>query len=230
MAAKPLIQRPVPSGNCEIFLESLDLFCKLGAVQLHQGLPGAAAGFLLVVKQPHADSILFRRDQTRENKTLQAAVLAGYRQTFLHLRQLVEAGGRALPLFFEGSKAGLRKRDEPAFPSYVSYFLFFLVSFWGGFFGGGTGIFATYVLIFGFNQTFLEAAGTRKVPGMVLVCLPLALFALSGLVDWLPGLALMAGTAIGSYLGAGHGMRKGDGWVRGLFMVVAIVSALKLIL
>jgi uncharacterized membrane protein YfcA len=125
--------------------------------------------------------------------------------------------------------AGVRKSEKPAFPKHVSYFLFFLVAFWGGFFGGGTGIFATYILIFGFNQTFLESAGTRKIPGVVMVGLSLAIFALSGIVEWIPGFALMAGTAVGSYAGAGHAIKKGDGWVRGLFVVVALASAIKLI-
>lgn len=111
----------------------------------------------------------------------------------------------------------------------LGYLAFFILGFWGGVFGGGSGIFSAYILIFFFGQTFLEAAGTRKVPGLAVTILTLAVFALGGIVDWTVGGVLLIGMLLGSLTGATYGIKKGDGWVRALFIVMVLASAVKLI-
>ncbi len=112
----------------------------------------------------------------------------------------------------------------------IGYLLFLPLGFWGGFFGGGTGTFMTYVLVFIFGQTFLESAGTRKIPHLAFTLISLAILAYGGLVEWVPGVVLLAGMLTGSYAGAAFFIKKGDEWVRILFIIVVGASALKLLL
>lgn len=112
----------------------------------------------------------------------------------------------------------------------LGYLLFIFVGFWGGFFGGGTGIFASYVLIFMFGQTFLESAGTRKISIVAYSLISLAVFAANGMVEWTSGLVLLVGMFFGACAGASYAIKKGDKWVRALFVIVVIISAIKLLL
>jgi len=138
-----------------------------------------------------------------------------------------------LVLFFVvfSKTAGLKKHEgKSKLSKALGYLLFLPLGFWGGFFGGGTGTFMAYVLIFLFGQTFLESAGTRKIPILAYNVLSLVVFSLFGLVDWLLGVVLLVGMLIGSYVGAAYGMKKGEGWVRTLFILMMAASAIKLIL
>lgn len=81
-----------------------------------------------------------------------------------------------------------------------------------------------------FGQTFLESAGTRKIQGTAVGWTSAITFAMSGIVDWSYALVLALGMAIGSYLGVVYAVRKGDAWVRKLFIAVVLLSAMELLL
>lgn len=124
------------------------------------------------------------------------------------------------------------KKAKPTigFLKYFGYLLFLLLGFWGAFFGGGFSIFATYILIFLFGKTFLESAGTRKILAFGIVLTAIIIFSLNGAIDWIFGTSLIIGMALGSFYGASHGIKKGDEWVRGLFIIIVLASAIKLLI
>jgi uncharacterized membrane protein YfcA len=126
---------------------------------------------------------------------------------------------------------GVERSAEPGRHSrLLGHASFLFLGFWGGFFGGGTGVFATYVLILLFGQTFIEAAGTRKIPGIAMIAISLAVFMHAGLVDWAIGAVLLVSMLIGSYLGASFAIKKGNRWARMLFIALVLVSGVKLLL
>ena len=106
----------------------------------------------------------------------------------------------------------------------------FLVQILAGFFGGGTGVLIFYILMSFFGVTIIQVAATQVLPFMVLTVSSMALFAASGIIDYRMGIVLMAGTAVGGYLGAHIAIQSGDIWVRRLFAVVVLVSATRLVL
>ena len=68
-----------------------------------------------------------------------------------------------------------------------------------------------------FGVTIIQVAATQVVPFFVLTIASLAVFATSGIIDYRLGFALMAGTAVGGYLGVHIAIRSGEVWVRRLF-------------
>ena len=60
--------------------------------------------------------------------------------------------------------------------------------------------------------------------------LSLAIFAWQGKVEWQPGLALAAGSIIGSQLGVRLTILKGHAWVKNIVTAAVIVFAVKLLL
>jgi uncharacterized membrane protein YfcA len=104
-------------------------------------------------------------------------------------------------------------------------FAFLLNGFWTGFFSAGAHVFGSYILIMVFRRTFLEAAGILKVEGLAAGAVSIAVFAWNGLIDWPLAMVLFCGTAIGADIGSRYGLRKGNAWVRALFVAIVLITS-----
>jgi len=109
----------------------------------------------------------------------------------------------------------------------VGSFLFFLTGIQGGMIGG-QGTFSNYILIFVFGKTFLEAAGTRKIASLAAVITALIVFLSHHLVNFEFGIVLLLGRSLGAFTGAAYGIKKGDEWVRKIFIIVIVIMAVRL--
>jgi len=118
----------------------------------------------------------------------------------------------------------LGKRDK-----IIGFFLFLLLGLWIGFFGAGWAIFASYILIFFMGQSFLEAAATRKIIALGAVGIAALTFAFAGVINWEFALPLIFAASMGSIAGTSYALKKGDAWVRNLFILVVLISALSLL-
>lgn len=104
--------------------------------------------------------------------------------------------------------------------------LFLILGFYDGFLGGGTGSFMLFVLLmFGFD--FLSAAGNAKVLNFASNIGGLLLFIILGQVNFAYGIVMAISMVIGSYFGAQFALKKGVGYVKGLFIIVTAVLILK---
>lgn len=105
----------------------------------------------------------------------------------------------------------------------------FLIGFYDGIFGPGTGSFFTmgFVALFGFGM--LKASANTKLLNFTSNLAALALFISAGDVIWPIGIAMGVGQLIGGYLGALTGMRFGAKLIRPLVVVVSIGMALNLL-
>jgi uncharacterized membrane protein YfcA len=81
-----------------------------------------------------------------------------------------------------------------------------------------------------FGVTITQVAATQIFPFLILTLSSLILFAASGIIDYRLGLVLMAGTAIGGYVGAHIAITRGDRWVRGLLALIVLASGARLLL
>lgn len=101
-----------------------------------------------------------------------------------------------------------------------------LIGFYDGFLGGGTGSFMLFVLLmFGFD--FLGAAGNAKVLNFASNLGALTLFICLHEVDYFYGLIMAVSMIAGSYVGAQFAIKKGVGYVKGLFIVVTAILIIK---
>ncbi|MDF2529544.1 MAG: putative rane protein [Gammaproteobacteria bacterium] len=111
----------------------------------------------------------------------------------------------------------------------VGYSLFLFTSILGGFYGG-QGILTTYIFVIFFHKTLSESAGTRKITALATAIAAALIFGFHNLINWWAVAALMAGTVIGSSLGAAYALKKGDAWLEKIFNIVAVLLAVKLLL
>lgn len=106
----------------------------------------------------------------------------------------------------------------------------FVIGFYDGIFGPGTGSFFAmgFVTLFGFG--LIRATGHTKALNMTSNSAALVLFIVSGDVMWPVAIVMAGGQVIGGYLGAVTGMRFGAKFIRPFVVTVSILMAIKLLL
>lgn len=105
----------------------------------------------------------------------------------------------------------------------VSLFVFFGIGFYGGFIQAGVGfiIISALALITGMSLVKINTLKVFIV--LIYVSSSFIVFITHGKVDWILGLTLAIGNALGAYLGSNFAVSKGDKWIR-IFIVIAILS------
>lgn len=128
-----------------------------------------------------------------------------------------------------GKKAGLERRVVSEKRKFAGYAGYFFTAVYDGFFGAASGLIAVYNFVVTLGYTFIEANALDKFIFLVALLPGLVIFMFSGIVNYEVGLVLLAGMAVGGYLGAHVAIRKGNRFVRLMFSLVVIASALKLL-
>ncbi len=147
------------------------------------------------------------------------------------LRHIVAAAMLVmLPVMLMGREMGLVNTETSTCRTIIGYAVFFLVLIWQAYFGGAAATMIFYVMMIFFGMTLNRANATIKLPGLLLGISTLLIFAVHGIVNWAYGMVLFLGMLIGGYLGAHTALRKGNAWVKALFVIVVLLSVVKMFL
>ena len=105
----------------------------------------------------------------------------------------------------------------------ISMFVFFGIGVYGGFIQAGVGfiIISALALITGMSLVKINTLKVFIV--LIYVFSSFVVFIIHGKVDWILGLTLAIGNALGAYLGSNFAVSKGDKWIR-VFITIAILS------
>ncbi|MCF6325675.1 MAG: TSUP family transporter [Devosiaceae bacterium] len=106
----------------------------------------------------------------------------------------------------------------------------FVIGFYDGIFGPGTGSFFTIGFVTLFGMGIIKATAHTKILNLTSNAASLALFIPSGDVVWQVAIAMAAGQIFGGFLGAKTGMRFGGKFIRPLVVIVSITMAIRLLL
>ena len=126
-------------------------------------------------------------------------------------------------IFWKSPKA----RQSSPTRKVVGYTLYLLFMFLGGFLGVVPGV--TYILVFFFGMSIIETNATTVIPWFLLSVVSLTIFIQKGLVNYPYGITLAVSMLIGGYLGAHLAIKKGENWVKAVFAIVVVTSAIKLL-
>ena len=102
-----------------------------------------------------------------------------------------------------------------------------LIGFYDGFFGPGTGSFFVFLFVRLLGYDFLNASASAKLLNLASNAAALLLFSLKGHVWWHFAVPLAVANVLGSMLGTWMALKKGSGFVRGMFIVVVSALILK---
>jgi uncharacterized membrane protein YfcA len=94
------------------------------------------------------------------------------------------------------------------------------LGFYDGFFGPGTGSFLIFAFVGLFGFSFLAASASAKAVNVTTNLAALGYFVFSGNVLYATALPMAVCNVAGAVIGARLAIRKGSGFVRGLFIVI----------
>lgn len=134
-----------------------------------------------------------------------------------------------LPLIFIRRDVGIKKTKATNLRTLIGLTLYFFIMIFAGFFGQGVGPLVFYTSAYFLGFTMIEVLATGVIPWLILSVASLVIFAMNGIIEYKVGLVLFVGMAIGGYAGAHTAIKKGDLWVKRLFIIFVIVSAIKLL-
>jgi hypothetical protein len=110
----------------------------------------------------------------------------------------------------------------------LGYVLLFVATFFGAFIGG-LGVLQYLIITYFFGLTLIQANATERVAWFVAVIISTIIFAVNGYINYLLGISLFFGFMIGGYLGVNTAIKKGNQWVRMLFLLLIVVYLIKFI-
>lgn len=134
-----------------------------------------------------------------------------------------------LPFVFLKKDLGIKNKTSSNAKKVIGSFVYFLLMIFGGFFGGGTGILIISTLMYFFGFKIIEANATDMVPWFLLSIISLIIFMIYGIVNYYVGFILFFGMLLGGYIGAHTAIKKGDKFVKNLFIVLIIISSIKIL-
>ncbi|WP_172122538.1 MULTISPECIES: TSUP family transporter [unclassified Devosia] len=149
--------------------------------------------------------------------------------TLLDVAVPVALIGVALYFLFAPNLSDLDRAPRLRFELFVPL-MGFVLGFYDGVFGPGTGSFFTigFVMLFGLGIT--RAAGNTKILNLTSNLSALIIFIIAGDVVWPAAIAMSVGQVVGGYAGARIGIRFGAKIIRPLVVVVSIILALRLLI
>jgi uncharacterized protein len=100
-------------------------------------------------------------------------------------------------------------------------FVQFLISVYGGYFGGGMGVMTLAVLTIAGMTDIHQMNAVKSVLAVAIHGVALAEFVALGAIAWAPGVIMVAGGIAGGYVGAATARRVDQRYVRSLVMVIA---------
>jgi hypothetical protein len=149
---------------------------------------------------------------------------------FQRILALVLVAVAAYTVWRPTPSAGTEAKAPPTGSSALAFAgLFFLVGFYGGFLQAGVGFVILAVTAAG-GLDLVRGNAVKVTLVLAFTPLALALFAWSGKVDWIVGLALAAGNLLGGLMGVRLQILKGHKWVRNVVTVTIVLFAIKLLI
>jgi uncharacterized membrane protein YfcA len=130
--------------------------------------------------------------------------------------------GGALQRFFAQHPAGAAARHSTgAAARHLAVLIQFLISVYGGYFGGGMGIVMLASLTIAGMTDIHQMNAVKSVLAVAINGVALAAFVALGVIDWAPGMIMVAGGIAGGYAGAATARRVDQRCVSSLVMVIA---------
>jgi len=134
-----------------------------------------------------------------------------------------------LPLIYASKDLGIKSKRAKGFSLIKAHIIYFFANVWAGFFSPGAGFLLTYTNIKFYGFTILEGKAASRVPVILANTVSIYFFVESGFFDFHAAAFIFVGAVIGSLLGMGLAIRKGNTWIKPLMGVVIIATIIKLL-
>lgn len=109
------------------------------------------------------------------------------------------------------------------------YPAFFAIGVYVGFIQAGMGILLLIAMSFLCEFTLVQSNAIKNSIGFIVTLAGATIFAVYGLIDWVPGLVMAVGNVTGGFVGAKLAIKKGNRWVFVILIIVMVATGIKLL-
>lgn len=184
-------------------------FWRRGLVDRPRALPGFVAGFAGALVGAH--------------------IVLGVSPATLRVAVIVLLlGASIVVLTRRGAAALMPKVTGPVAARAALIAICFALGAYDGFFGPGTGSLLVIAFATVFGDALTRASGNAKIVNLASNLAAMLLFASRGTILWRVSLPMAAANALGATVGARLAIRRGDGLVRGVVLLVVLAVVAKL--
>jgi len=162
------------------------------------------------------------------------AVLGAYLAVDVHQKviEIAMIVAMIMMAFFLFYKPDRWLRENPALLQkdlkWWQFAIFFLVGFYGGFIQVGVGYFLLMALVLGTGYDLVKANAVKNLIVFFYAIFALAVFLISGQVNYMYGLLLSAGSVIGALIASYFAVKKGAGFIRAVIVLSIILTVLQI--
>ena len=111
---------------------------------------------------------------------------------------------------------------------WVALVAFFFFGIYGGFINAGIGFVLLLFLTY-FNQMNLLKANATKVTVVFIYTVgAVIMFLLNDKISWIHGIILASGNMLGAWISSRYAVKRGEGYIRVILVVMVIAMAVKL--
>lgn len=111
---------------------------------------------------------------------------------------------------------------------WISVVLFFFVGIYGGFIQAGVGFIMLVILTSLNNLSLVKSNAVKVMVVLIYTTVALYLFWLNDSLNWKYGLLLAVGNSIGGWIASRWSVKKGDGIIRKIVIIMIVIMAIKL--
>lgn len=111
---------------------------------------------------------------------------------------------------------------------WTSIVVFFFIGIYGGFINAGIGFIMLLVLPMINKLSLVKANATKVTVAFIYTTAAVALFIFNDKINWKYGLILAVGNSLGAWITSRYSVKKGDGFIRIVLLVVVTAMAIKL--
>lgn len=111
----------------------------------------------------------------------------------------------------------------------AGFFIFLALGLYGGVIQAGIGFLLITSLFFLTGYSLMKINSLKVLIVLIYMAFSLAVFIISGNVNWIYALVLSVGNGTGAFLGIRFALKHGDKWIRIIMIVASLLMALKLL-
>lgn len=134
-----------------------------------------------------------------------------------------------LPFVLIKSNAGMTTVTVSPLRWWIGVIGFFIVSLNSAIVPAGAATISLLLLVYCMGFEFVRAYGTLVLPAFIRILVASSIFVFNGLFDPYLAIALFLGGAIGGHFGSKAAILKGNKWLKVLFVIVVVISTLKIL-
>lgn len=134
-----------------------------------------------------------------------------------------------LPFFFFNRSTGLTQTTPSKTKRTIGFILYGLMAIEGAIVGAGGATVILLIMMYFFGYKIIQGYATNTPAEFFSALVPAAIYAFYGYIPVLPALVIFLGMLLGGFVGAKTAIKKGNVWVKNLFVAAVILSLVKVL-